>query len=76
MNFCQDDDLLFNNANYYILSIFRWVCEDFPELKTALEVNNILTDCDLKSYESLRGLCDRYNRAIDQIHQLVSYIAK
>ncbi|XP_021930748.1 histone-lysine N-methyltransferase, H3 lysine-79 specific-like isoform X3 [Zootermopsis nevadensis] len=46
-----------------------WVCDDFPELKLPME-NNILADYDTRSYESMKGLCDRYNRAIDSIVQL------
>ncbi|KAH7984896.1 hypothetical protein HPB51_026899 [Rhipicephalus microplus] len=47
----------------------RWVCEDFPELKAAME-NHVLNDYDTKSYESMRTLCDKYNRAIDSFLQL------
>jgi hypothetical protein len=47
------------------------VCEDFPELKLPME-NKILADYDTRSYDSMKGLCDRYNRAIDSIIQLVS----
>lgn len=49
----------------------RWVCEDLPEMKAALE-NNILCDFDTHSYESMRALCDRFNRAIDSVVALVS----
>ena len=34
--------------------------------------NNILKDFDAKSFESMKSLCDRYNRAIDSLLQLVS----
>lgn len=54
--------------------LHRHVSEDFPELQAAME-NNILKDYDTKSYESMKGLCDRYNRAIDSILQLVSFLA-
>ncbi|XP_073994483.1 DOT1 like histone lysine methyltransferase grappa isoform X2 [Rhodnius prolixus] len=49
-----------------IVETIRWVCEDFPELKLPLE-NNILSDFDTKSYESMKCLCDRFNRAIDSM---------
>lgn len=49
-----------------IVETIRWVCEDFPELKLPLE-NNILSDFDTKSYESMKNLCDRFNRAIDSM---------
>ena len=54
-----------------LVDFFRWVCEDFPELKQAME-NNVLNDYDGMNYESMKALCDRYNRAIDSILQLVS----
>ncbi|NXJ70826.1 DOT1L protein, partial [Rostratula benghalensis] len=47
----------------------RWVCEEIPDLKLAME-NYVLIDYDTKSFESMQRLCDKYNRAIDSIHQL------
>ncbi|XP_069125915.1 uncharacterized protein [Argopecten irradians] len=52
-----------------IIETIRWVSEDIPELETALD-NNILQDYDVKSYESMKQLCDKYNRTIDSILQL------
>ncbi|KAF6216003.1 hypothetical protein GE061_000340 [Apolygus lucorum] len=49
-----------------IVDTIRWVCEDFPELKLPME-NNILSDFDTKSFESMKSLCDRFNRAIDSM---------
>ncbi|XP_037298639.1 histone-lysine N-methyltransferase, H3 lysine-79 specific isoform X3 [Manduca sexta] len=49
-----------------IVETIRWVCDDLPEMKAALE-NNILCDFDTHSYESMRALCDRFNRAIDSV---------
>ncbi|KAJ1524287.1 hypothetical protein ONE63_010799 [Megalurothrips usitatus] len=56
-----------------IVETIRWVCEDHPELEFALK-NNILSDYDTRSYDSMKGLCDKYNRAIDSIVQLVSRV--
>ncbi|XP_023228759.1 uncharacterized protein LOC111629121 [Centruroides sculpturatus] len=53
-----------------IVETIRWVCEDFPELKLAME-NYVLHDYDTKSYESMKTLCEKYNRAIDSVLQLV-----
>ncbi|XP_021339440.1 histone-lysine N-methyltransferase, H3 lysine-79 specific-like isoform X1 [Mizuhopecten yessoensis] len=52
-----------------IIETIRWVSEDFPELETALD-NNILQDYDVRSFESMKQLCDKYNRTIDSILQL------
>ncbi|XP_014257379.1 histone-lysine N-methyltransferase, H3 lysine-79 specific-like isoform X2 [Cimex lectularius] len=49
-----------------IVETIRWVLEDFPELKLPLE-NNILTNFDTKSFDSMKSLCDRFNRAIDSM---------
>ncbi|XP_028176324.1 histone-lysine N-methyltransferase, H3 lysine-79 specific isoform X2 [Ostrinia furnacalis] len=49
-----------------IVETIKWVCDDLPEMKAALE-NNILCDFDTHSYESMRALCDRFNRAIDSV---------
>lgn len=56
-------------VNIYIL--YRWVCDDLPEIKAALE-KHILCDYDTHSYESMRALCDRFNRAIDSVVALVN----
>uniref|UniRef100_A0A1B6E1Y7 Histone-lysine N-methyltransferase, H3 lysine-79 specific n=1 Tax=Clastoptera arizonana TaxID=38151 RepID=A0A1B6E1Y7_9HEMI len=52
-----------------IVETIKWVCEDFPELKLPLE-NNILSDYNTKSYDSMKMLCDRFNRAIDSMVQM------
>lgn len=51
--------------------VCRWVCDDLPEMKAALE-NNILCDFDTRSFDSMKALCDRFNRAVDSIVALVS----
>ncbi|KAK6180163.1 hypothetical protein SNE40_012359 [Patella caerulea] len=53
-----------------IVDTIRWVCEDFPELKLAMEKTVGINEYDTKSRESMVDLCDRYNRAIDGILQL------
>ncbi|CAB3364886.1 Hypothetical predicted protein [Cloeon dipterum] len=52
-----------------IVETIRWACKELPDLKLPLE-NNILKDYDTRSFESMRGLCDRYNRAIDEFLKL------
>ncbi|XP_065572444.1 histone-lysine N-methyltransferase, H3 lysine-79 specific-like isoform X3 [Artemia franciscana] len=58
-----------------IVDTIKLVCEDFPEMKYAME-NNILSDYDTKSYESMKQLVDKYNRAMDSILQLEKGTAK
>ncbi|XP_031616788.1 histone-lysine N-methyltransferase, H3 lysine-79 specific-like [Contarinia nasturtii] len=47
-----------------ILDVIRWVCKDIPyieaELKT-IDLNEVDTTC----YNSMRHVCDSYNKAID-----------
>ncbi|KAL3870081.1 hypothetical protein ACJMK2_042696 [Sinanodonta woodiana] len=52
-----------------VIETIKWVSEDIPELKKALDIH-ILHNYDTNSYESMKGLCDKYNRAIDSIIQL------
>lgn len=47
-----------------IIDTIRWVAEDFPELKQPLD-NTILHEYDTRSFESMRDVCDKFNRAID-----------
>ncbi|XP_067086585.1 histone-lysine N-methyltransferase, H3 lysine-79 specific isoform X2 [Osmerus mordax] len=58
-----------HDAAHEIIETIRWVCEEIPDLKLAME-NYVLIDYDTKSFESMLRLCDKYNRAIDSIHQL------
>ncbi|KAK7508290.1 hypothetical protein BaRGS_00000529 [Batillaria attramentaria] len=52
-----------------VIETIRWACAEFQELKQVLE-NRILQDYDVKSYESIKSVCDRYNRAVDSLRQL------
>ncbi|KAM6939067.1 histone-lysine N-methyltransferase, H3 lysine-79 specific isoform 2-T2 [Lycodopsis pacificus] len=58
-----------HDAAHEIIETIRWVCEEIPDLKLAME-NYVLIDYDTKSFESMQRLCDKYNRAIDSFHQL------
>ncbi|XP_025414303.1 histone-lysine N-methyltransferase, H3 lysine-79 specific isoform X1 [Sipha flava] len=52
-----------------IIETIKWVCDDFPDMKIPLE-NNILCDYNTKSYDSMKSLCDRFNKAIDSMVQM------
>lgn len=54
-----------------ILDTIKWVCEDMPEIKAALDDVKI-HDIDTGCYESMNGVCELYNRAIDSVAALVS----
>lgn len=54
-----------------MIETMRWVCDDLPDLKLPLE-NNILCNYETRDYESMKNLCDRFNRAIGSLVQLVS----
>lgn len=54
-----------------IVDTIRWVCDDLPEIQPAFETVRF-GDIDTTSYEEMKDLCDRYNRAIDSILSLVS----
>ena len=52
-----------------IIDTIRWVCEDYPQIKPAM-LNNVLGNVVVESYESMKSLCDKYNRAIDNIRKM------
>ncbi|RUS83189.1 hypothetical protein EGW08_009046 [Elysia chlorotica] len=56
-----------------IVDTIRLVCEDFPELSTPLATRILKQGEDISSYdyEQTKSLCDRYNKAIDSLRQLV-----
>lgn len=58
-----------HDAAHEIIETIRWVCEEVPDLKLAME-NYVLVDYDTKCFESMQKLCDKYNRAMDSIQQL------
>ncbi|EHB13669.1 Sodium/potassium-transporting ATPase subunit alpha-4 [Heterocephalus glaber] len=58
------DDQFFNNLEDSYGQ--QW---EILDLKLAME-NYILIDYDTKSFESMQRPCDKYNQAIDSIHQL------
>lgn len=62
-----------HDSGIEILDTIRWVCEDMPEIKAALE-NTSIHDIDTSCYESMRGVCDTYNKAIDSVAALVSFL--
>ncbi|XP_055601875.1 histone-lysine N-methyltransferase, H3 lysine-79 specific isoform X2 [Uranotaenia lowii] len=47
----------------------RWVCEDMPEIKSAIEEIN-LNEIDTGDYDAMKNLCDRFNKAIDSVAAL------
>ncbi|XP_058821838.1 histone-lysine N-methyltransferase, H3 lysine-79 specific [Topomyia yanbarensis] len=47
----------------------RWVCEDMPEIKSAIEEIN-LNDLDTGDFDAMKNLCDRFNKAIDSVAAL------
>lgn len=52
-----------------IVETIRCVCNDFPEIRTALE-NHVLNDYNTRDFDSMRNLCERYNKAIDSVSKL------
>lgn len=53
-----------------ILETIRWVCEDMPEIKASLE-DVQLHEIDTSCYESMRNVCDIYNKAMDSVAKMV-----
>ncbi|RDD47822.1 Histone-lysine N-methyltransferase, H3 lysine-79 specific [Trichoplax sp. H2] len=57
------------NQAQEIIDTISFVCEDFVELRPAMN-NNIAQFYKPESYESMSTMCEKYNRAIDGIRQL------
>lgn len=49
-----------------IIETIVWGCNDIPDLEVPLK-KNILQDVDVNSYESMKALTQRYNKAIGNI---------
>ncbi|XP_053394134.1 serine-rich adhesin for platelets-like isoform X4 [Mercenaria mercenaria] len=52
-----------------IIDTIKLVSAEIPELEQALN-RNILKNYDTTSYDSMKSLCEKYNRAIDSVLQL------
>ncbi len=50
---------------------FRWVCEDFPDIRKAMAGSNYLTTYDIKNHEVMSSIAERYNKAVDKIVERV-----
>lgn len=59
------------NEPHEIVETIRWVCNDFPDLRLAVE-NYVLNNFDPSSFENMKLLCEKYNRAVDNIRKLWS----
>ena len=49
----------------------RFVCEDFPLVKEAMDGSRYLVTYDIKSYETMTAICERYNKAVDNLRSVV-----
>lgn len=52
-----------------IFETIRWVCDDLPQIKTALE-DIPFNDTDTTNFDAMKAICDRFNRAIDSVANL------
>lgn len=60
-----------HDSGIEILDAIRWVCDDMPVIKSSLE-HIELSEVDTTCYDSMREVCDIYNKAIDSVAGLVS----
>ena len=58
-----------DDFNLMVCCCFRLVCEDYPELTLPLE-NTILVNVDYDDYKSMKTVCDKYNKAVENIEKL------
>lgn len=57
-----------------IVDTIKWVCEDMPEIKSAMEETQ-MHDIDTSCYMTMKTICDRFNKAIDSVAALVSVLS-
>lgn len=62
-----------HDAGQDIIDTIRWVCEEMPEIRVALE-NVTFHEIDTQNYEKMKAFCEQYNRAIDNVVALVSLV--
>lgn len=60
-----------HDAGQDIIDTIRWVCEELPQIKSALEEIKF-HEINTSNYDAMRDLCDRYNKAISSVVALVS----
>lgn len=60
-----------HDAGQDIIDTVRWVCEEMPEIKSALDDVKFM-EVDTSSYDAMKNFCERYNRAADSVVALVS----
>ncbi|XP_049538313.1 histone-lysine N-methyltransferase, H3 lysine-79 specific isoform X3 [Anopheles darlingi] len=58
-----------HDSGIELIENVRWVCEDMPEIKSAIEEID-LSKLDTGDYDAMKNLCDRFNRAIDSVAAL------
>ncbi|XP_049280013.1 histone-lysine N-methyltransferase, H3 lysine-79 specific isoform X1 [Anopheles funestus] len=58
-----------HDSGIELIENVRWVCEDMPEIKSAIEEID-LNKLDTGDYDAMKNLCDRFNRAIDSVAAL------
>ena len=51
---------------------YRFVCHDHPTVEEAMEGSNYLRSYDIKSYETMTAISERYNKAVDKLVESVS----
>ena len=54
-----------------IMDTIKWVCNDVPEIKSALD-DLKLNDVDTACYDTMKEICEIYNKAIDSVAALVN----
>lgn len=52
-----------------IIETIRWVAREYPEFKSAIE-HLLSVQPDYKSYDSIKSLCDKYNKITDYVMKM------
>ena len=60
--------------NTVVFHFFRFVCADNPSIDQAMEGSHYVTTYDIKSYETMTAISERYNKAVDKLVESVGEI--
>ncbi|KAK7873280.1 hypothetical protein R5R35_011346 [Gryllus longicercus] len=61
-------------SDLYIVETIKWVCDDMPELKRPIK-KSLLREYDTGNFESMKTLCERFNREIERLQKVRKYVS-
>ncbi len=57
---------------FYSTFSSRFVCQDRAEILSAMEDDLIQAEKDIDDYVAMKNFCDKFNKVVDSVKQLVN----